>query len=112
MHNSVATVTNAPQMMAVSKDSSEDLTGFYQINDMWDFDNMGVSRASEDLPQPLISVGDNEPVNFGIERLLVCSECERGPLGFAGYIGDVEKDPKNLRFYLSKGSVLYDVKEE
>lgn len=67
-----------------SPELSDKLINFYQINDVWDFDNIGVSRPSSEISQDPIISHDNEST-IHIERLIVCSECDRGPLGFAGY---------------------------
>ena len=87
-------------------------TKFYCINDVWDFDNIGVSKPSEILPEPII-VGtqshEGEQEKIDVERLLICSECDRGPLGFAGIVVGDERDHRNLRYFLSQDSVLYDV---
>lgn len=90
-------VALGPAMATALGEASGD---FYVVGDVWDFDNIGVSRASADLEQPGID-------NFKLERLLVCSECDRGPLGFAGFVGD-ESDVKNLVYYLSTNSVVYE----
>lgn len=92
-------VTNAPTMVS-SKNDDTAPNQFYVVNDVWDFDNIGVSKLAEGFANPEID-------DFNLQRLIVCSECDRGPLGFAGFIGS-ESDVKNLKYYLSAASVVYD----
>lgn len=77
---------------------------FLQVNDVWDFDNVGVSRTAPDLEKSE-AVGQLSKV----ERLLICGECDKGPIGFAGYVNAQDSDVKNLRYYLSCDTVKYDV---
>ncbi|KAK6460190.1 Mss4-like protein [Scheffersomyces coipomensis] len=87
-------------------------SSFYQVNDVWDFDNIGVSRPSQELQQELLHVNHSKDDQFKIERILICSECDKGPLGLAGFNeNDSNKDVKNLTYFLSCKSVLHDVKE-
>lgn len=90
-------IGNAPEMANKS-------TNFYRIDDVWDFDNIGVSKAVPDLEKSEV-VGDLAKV----ERLLICSECDKGPIGFAGYLNAEETDHKKLAYYLSCENVQYDV---
>ncbi|OBA19493.1 Mss4-like protein [Metschnikowia bicuspidata var. bicuspidata NRRL YB-4993] len=88
-------IENAPQMTVDSE-------YFYAVGDAWDFDNIGVSRPSPDLE------GKNVAPLAKVERLLICSECDKGPLGFAGFIAEGESDVKKLTYYLSCESVKFD----
>lgn len=90
-------LANAPAMAGDGK-------SFLEINDVWDFDNVGVSRVAPELKESE-AVGQLSKV----ERLLVCGECDKGPIGFAGYVNAEDSDVKNLRYYLSCESVKYDV---
>ncbi|GEQ67456.1 hypothetical protein JCM33374_g1121 [Metschnikowia sp. JCM 33374] len=87
---------NAPQMTADSE-------LFFTIADVWDFDNIGVSRPAPDLEKKTVA-----PL-ARIERLLICSECDKGPLGFAGFVSEDETDVKKLAYYLSCESVKFDI---
>lgn len=87
---------NAPLMANKS-------TNFFRVDDVWDFDNIGVSRVAAEL-EASEEVGQLAKV----ERLLVCGECDKGPIGFAGYQNAEETDVKKLCYYLSCESVLYD----
>lgn len=79
-----------------SSDSSNDGV-FLRIEDAWDFDNIGVSK---EIPE--------KKEEDEIERLIVCADCERGPLGFAKFDNDdANRDVKNLKFYLHLNSCLY-----
>ncbi|KAK6202998.1 Mss4-like protein [Scheffersomyces amazonensis] len=85
---------------------------FYQVNDVWDFDNVGVSRPSDELQRELIHINDDPSIQFKIERVLICSECDKGPIGLAGFeANDPNKDVKNLKYFLSCRSVLHEVKD-
>lgn len=94
-------VTGAPEMVVPNQDTprSDD---FFRVDDVWDFDNIGVSRPAQDLPQPQV-----QDSNVRIERLLVCSECDQGPLGFAGF-EDGDTDVKQLKYFLACLSLLYN----
>lgn len=99
-------IQNSPDMVQLS-DNSNPTSLFYKINDVWDFDNIGVSRPSDDIKQPIIREND-KTLNIKIERLLICSECDKGPIGFAG-LEEGLTEVKNLKYFLSCNSVLYDV---
>lgn len=90
---SVVTIENSPTMLHPSH-------LFFQVGDVWDFDNIGVSRPTE-----LTNVSELAKV----ERLLICGECDKGPLGFAGFVDAEETDVKKLTYYLSAESVRYEV---
>lgn len=99
LRTSILKVPNAPSMVNVE---SSDID-FFKVNDMWDFDNIGVSRPMNEAKD--FKVDDK---NFSIERLLICSECDKGPIGFAGHFeGNEDPTPNNLIYYLSCNSVLY-----
>lgn len=81
-------------------------TYYLQVQDVWDFDNIGVSRAVPEL------LKEEDVGNLAkVERLLICSECDKGPIGFAGYIEGNETDHKKLQYYLSCESVVYDTQD-
>ncbi|EGW33942.1 uncharacterized protein SPAPADRAFT_54194 [Spathaspora passalidarum NRRL Y-27907] len=101
-------VDNAPQTVKATKDelpTIERPTNFYQIDNVWDFDNIGVSRPSSISDDPII--GHDSTVK--IDRLLICSECDKGPLGFAGIPTDKEHHHTNLKYFLSCNSTMYEV---
>lgn len=95
-------------MVQISDNTDSNPNKFFKIDDVWDFDNIGVSRPSGDIKQPIIEE-NNKVLNIKIERLLICSECDKGPIGFAGLEGE-DTDVKNLKYFLSCSSVLYDIK--
>lgn len=101
-------IQNSPEMVQISDNIDGNANEFFKINDVWDFDNIGVSRTSSDIKQPIIEE-NNKVLNIKIERLLICSECDKGPIGFAGLEED-DTDVKNLKYFLSCNSVLYDTK--
>lgn len=96
LNSSRTVISGAPKMTQAS-------TNFFLIHDVWDFDNIGVLRAAD------FEVSGTSPL-AKVERLLICSECDQGPLGFAGFSKDDETDVKNLIYLLSCESVLYDTK--
>lgn len=101
------TVQNPPPMLEVSKEASartsqEQKERFFQVKDVWDFDNMGVSLPARVSKKPSI-----QNTELAIKRYLICSECNQGPLGFACL--DIQTDLGELVYYLSCSSVLYDV---
>lgn len=77
---------------------------FMKIADVWDFDNIGVSK---EYPDNLCSSDGR----MKVERLIICSDCERGPLGFACFENE-SRDVKDLVYYLNLHSVLMEVKEQ
>lgn len=83
---------------------TKESVNFFQIGDMWDFDNIGVLKA--------VALDVSSPVGplAKVERLLICSECDQGPIGFAGYLDADQTDVKKLVSFLSCESVLYDAK--
>lgn len=109
LYDSRLRVDNAPPMLAIDQkelQQEDALSGtgnlFYRVNDVWDFDNIGVSRPSQDPTLPLV---DNE--TLVVERLLICSECDRGPIGFAGVAESQENNHHNLKYFISCNSLLY-----
>lgn len=97
LYSTKTTIEGAPKM-------TKDSLNFFQIGDMWDFDNIGVLKT---IDLASTSVGPLAKV----ERLLICSECDQGPIGFAGYIEADQTDVKKLVSLLSCESVLYDTKQ-
>lgn len=102
------TVDNAPQTIKATSESPiiEQATEFYQINDVWDFDNIGVSRPDDIKTEPVVG---HDQVHVKLERYLICSECEKGPLGFAGIPIGKDSDHSNLQYFISRSSVMYDI---
>lgn len=90
-------IKNGPKM---TKDSQN----FFEIEDVWLFDNIGVSRPTEEIDS-----SDQIGALNKVERLLICGECDKGPIGFAGFRNRQDTDHKKLCYYLSCESVLYDL---
>lgn len=86
-------IANAPQM-------AKPLLRFFKVNDVWDFDNIGVSRPA--------AVGDAVDDLVKVERLLICGECDKGPLGFAGFVDASDSHHLKLHYYLACDSVSYE----
>ncbi|ODQ79525.1 hypothetical protein BABINDRAFT_8441 [Babjeviella inositovora NRRL Y-12698] len=65
-------------------ESATDTLQFYQINDIWAFDNIGVSRSTDGVftspATPVLVAGEK----IKLDRFLTCADCDKGPLGFAG----------------------------
>lgn len=102
LKDSIRIISNPPEMVNIN--ASETDVKFFEVNDMWDFDNIGVSKPLEEFKDFKI-----DSKNFEIERLLICSECDKGPIGFAGHFEDEEKLPNTLKFFLSCKSMKYDI---
>ncbi|ODV95100.1 hypothetical protein PACTADRAFT_50921 [Pachysolen tannophilus NRRL Y-2460] len=107
-------------VMISQEDNDEKLSNFYFVDDVWKFDNIGVSKPHDkhkDLRPIIFTQGDDNGKKIYIERLLICSDCDKGPLGFAGFLIDQEiedtstinKDAGNLKYFLSCDSILYQV---
>lgn len=101
----VVSIEGAPNLLKVSRDLQE-TSLFYQVDDVWKFDNIGVSRPSklQEIPPKV----NGEKV-LEIERLLICSDCDKGPIGCAGHIEGEPKEVNSLRYFLSVNSVLFQV---
>jgi hypothetical protein len=91
--------TDVSFVKVADSSTDEDSNKFFIVNDVWDFDNIGVSKPTSQF------TGSDYP----IERLIICSECDRGPLGFA-FFDDDTKDYKNLKYAIHLKSVLYEEK--
>lgn len=66
---------------------------FYKAKDIWEFDNIGVSKPPKDLKNPefiRLKTSDGDVHNFAVVRYLVCGECDKGVFGFGGYLSDLE----------------------
>ncbi|EGV61356.1 Guanine nucleotide dissociation stimulator for Sec4p [Yamadazyma tenuis] len=101
LRESVVQIPSAPEMVNLEKTPSS--SKFFRISDMWDFDNIGVSRPLEQYTDFKI-----DSQTFDIERILICSECDKGPIGFAGHFNhDTEKSPNTLTYFLSCNSMVY-----
>lgn len=90
---------------------------FYKVDSFWDFDNIGVTKhvgndkESHELPQiQLVSSGKSlEPVQYQICRYLTCGACDKGAVGFGGYVlnkdkgkrDHVEVKPNDLTYFVS-----------
>lgn len=105
LNDTIQVIKNSPTMLKTSQSATEDEDHFFHVGDVWDFDNIGVSRPAAELEHPKFA---DEDTDFKIERLLICSECDRGPLGFAGFFNG-ENDVQKLSYFLSCSSVVYTV---
>lgn len=104
LKGSMISIENAPSMVNIDQ-STLDKIDFFRVGDMWDFDNIGVSRPLQENKD--FKIDDKV---FDIERILICSECDKGPIGFAGHFNnDENKSPQNLLYFLSCKSMKYQV---
>lgn len=57
---------------------------FIKINDVWDFNNIGVSNQSHlNLEIKLKEItNEMETKDIKIAKFLICGDCDKGPLGF------------------------------
>ncbi|GMM29184.1 hypothetical protein DAMA08_019000 [Martiniozyma asiatica (nom. inval.)] len=91
-----------PSDEAVAMNSVENI--FYKVKDVWDFDNVGVTKASSS-PNESISLMDNNSTKttYTVLRYLICGECDKGAIGFAGYDiqqkDSVDIHPNNLKYF-------------
>ncbi|EDO14519.1 hypothetical protein Kpol_274p2 [Vanderwaltozyma polyspora DSM 70294] len=90
---------------------------FLIVNDIWDFDNVGVSK---EIPQDLeLQLDDSKFIlNFKGNtwevtkciKYLICADCDKGPIGMVCEIADVSnKDNKNQINLLSLNSINYEL---
>lgn len=85
--------------------NNETIDFFYKTENVWEFDNIGVSKPILQTPNSLklCKIGNNEDqfdeIVVVVVRYLVCGSCDCGALGFAGYI-DNKKDKLIYFFYL------------
>ncbi|QHS76743.1 guanine nucleotide exchange factor DSS4 [Saccharomyces paradoxus] len=86
---------------------------FLVVSDVWDFDNVGVSR---EIPSSLLGdLGDkNEFVfeygnsNWKIKKCLkylICADCDKGPIGIICQVQDQENDEERVLHLLSLRSL-------
>lgn len=98
--NKTYTVKTGIEYLKVNENEDPKLNGvFIKVDDVWDFDNIGVSKKFE----------PSEENEKKLERLVICSECERGPLGFATFDGQETEDHQKLKYYLHLNSLLFQI---
>ncbi|KAM3159862.1 Dss4 [Lachancea thermotolerans] len=86
---------------------------FSVFEDIWDFDNIGVSRqvpteieAAAENAQELRFTWKERPYTLGkLQKYLICADCDRGPLGIVCEILDAEGARETVNL-LSLASVL------
>ncbi|CDK29662.1 unnamed protein product [Kuraishia capsulata CBS 1993] len=110
-------ITNAPKMPQTIELGNEEALSdesqglFYSVDDMWSFDNIGVSKTTEKFEgTEEIKTEAGETIYF--QRYLICADCDRGPIGFAGYLGDAKRsdDGSGLHYFIHPESVRYEIK--
>ncbi|CUS21179.1 LAQU0S02e07756g1_1 [Lachancea quebecensis] len=86
---------------------------FSMFEDIWDFDNIGVSRqvpveaeGAVESAQELRFTWKERPYTLGkLQKYLICADCDRGPLGIVCEIADAEGACKTVNL-LSLASVV------
>lgn len=82
---------------------------FYKAKDIWEFDNIGVSKPPSTSKEPEIftlkALEDGEVHNFAVIRYLVCGSCDQGAFGFGGYLMDLEELNKRIEIGFDLSSV-------
>lgn len=72
-----------------------DFNCFYKAKDIWEFDNIGVSKPPSNIKNAefikVKSIENGEVRNYAIVRYLVCGHCDKGAFGFGGYLLDSEQ---------------------
>lgn len=98
--HTVDTIDSAPPVVVGVEDEPRVAaqTRFLRFASMWDFDNIGVSRPEVEVAPPSVEL---ETVT--IHRYLVCADCDRGPLGFAGSAA-ANPDPAALTYWIGEES--------
>lgn len=99
-------LSHTPEMLVPDETNDNQPNIFYRVNDMWDFDNIAVSR---DAGIDTTVVLPDTDTKLTIERLLICGECNKGPIGFAAKHEADSADPKNLVYFLACNSISYIV---
>lgn len=80
--------TSEPAVHRNSKAYKAGKNTFYRAKDVWEFDNVGVSKPPSDLRNAEIIKLESEEGdvhNFAVVRYLVCGHCDQGAFGFGGY---------------------------
>lgn len=67
--------------------------GFYKAKDIWEFDNVGVTKPHDLKKAQFIKLKNNIDGNiqtYIIIRYLICGDCNKGALGFGGLLFNEE----------------------
>lgn len=82
------------------KTQNANLNYFYKANDIWEFNNIGVSKPPTDIKKPEIlklkNFKNGDIHVYVVVRYLVCGDCDKGAFGFGGYKMDYEDIQKHL----------------
>ncbi|CAI4053418.1 hypothetical protein N7582_005718 [Saccharomyces uvarum] len=88
-------------------------SNFLVVPDVWDFDNVGVSR---DIPSSLLGdLGDKDEFTFVYGdsswrikkclKYLICADCDKGPIGLICQVQDQANDEEKVMHLLSLRSL-------
>ncbi|TID25525.1 hypothetical protein CANINC_002915 [Pichia inconspicua] len=62
---------------------------FYKAKDVWEFENIGVSKPPSKTEKPeilsILNLKDSKIHKFVVVRYLICGSCDHGAFGFAAY---------------------------
>lgn len=114
-------IIDAFRLMRDRSNESKEQVEFLIVNDVWDFENVGVSK---DIPPPNITLmKDNETdleeeVSYEFNhdnktwkilkclKYLICADCDKGPIGMVCEAAEKENDSaKKAINFLNLGSV-------
>lgn len=73
---------NSNSIIQFKKPLNSNGGGFILINDVWDFNNVGVSKQSNLNLELELKMTNGTFKLFKIDKLLICGECDKGPIGF------------------------------
>ncbi|QLG71307.1 hypothetical protein HG535_0B03460 [Zygotorulaspora mrakii] len=113
-----SSVLRDAKLMQLSKKPSEtqQTNEFLLVNDVWDFDNIGVSK---EVPEGFTNEENMREVQFEhggsfwrmdkCLKYLICSDCDKGPIGFGCSLSNqAQRGAQNKVVYLlSLESVKY-----
>jgi hypothetical protein len=92
--------TSEPAVLRHSKLYESGDNVFYKAKDIWEFDNVGVSKPPSNIKNAEIftlkACEDGEVHNYAVVRYLVCGHCDQGAFGFGGYLMDLDELDKRV----------------
>lgn len=74
--------------LSIQFKASRPLNRFVKIGDVWDFNNIGVSKQAQQETVKIGEGGPEEEQKVTVVKFLTCGECDKGPLGFVSETGE------------------------
>ena len=78
----------------------KDYNCFYKAKDIWEFDNIGVSKPPSSTKDAefitVKSIETGSVQKYAVVRYLVCAHCDQGAFGFGGYLMDSQQMENRL----------------